>query len=1053
MYSFFGDESKRKINLGGSHTSLNSRTLIAQAQAERDERSRLLRKQHSATKIFAFWRGVKERRRVKRELKNIFENDVRSLDAMRCLVLMGCDEEVLGLWSKVMVEDGEYAFFQLSKAYGSSWLVLIRQISILLLQAIARSPLSPNTANHVHILTLILSSRSPAPVEIQTYLIKKHSFYSLLQITLQSLSPKSSFPFADLISLLTVPFTVLPPTDSAYTEALIQFLTCIIPIPSLPSLIPLNLLPKFVSRIPFTQLSILDGHIDTVINGLKTPEDKAHFVGTLYLFMSPRYSSGKADATAVGVTVRMWAGVMNCLAPESFDTPAYKEKKEQAIKREDDMDIDDNRITVSVVSSFVPSISVYPEPKLDTKTLGRLAKLASPAHLKSLFAVTQKSTEATYDVVLFLLALERVNASARDDISRRVLVYAPWVVRDLWRGWVRGGGIGGSEIGEKLFETRNSPTWPALLLLVELYSQALQTMGDDEFFSSSPSHSSDSMGYTLAASSSSSTTGSALGSLASSSSSSARNPLTLDDLTTFSKQLLNIAFVLYWKEDSIPDGIGADRGLASGGVKEREVGVRISWEEVRERARKCLVGIHARDSRRPFVPPDHWLITSQIDVTSFVEAAVFEERKLTNPSAAPHHYPKAYFSALTPRLSILNNIPFALPFSTRVSIFRHFVANDMMSHGYSLGTRGWRLGMMGGGRHQVMIRRGSVAEDGFNKLSEADLKGQVEITFVDQFGEAEAGIDGGGVFKEFLTSLAKEVFDTDRGLWLATKKHELYPNPHSYATESHNLNWYRFIGRILGKALYDGILVDVAFSGFFLAKWLGKQNFLDDLNSLDPELYNGLIFLKHYPGNPEDLALNFTVAIEELGVTKSVDLIPNGSNIAVTRENKLQYITLVSHYRLSKQIKKQSEAFFEGLSEIIDPKWLRMFNQQEVQILLGGVNTEIDLDDLRANTNYGGLYDDNSPTIQLFWKVVKSLDEGQRRALLRFATSCSRPPLLGFKELVPNFCIRDSGTDENRLPTASTCVNLLKLPLYKNERVLRQKLMQAINSGAGFDLS
>ena len=46
-----------------------------------------------------------------------------------------------------------------------------------------------------------------------------------------------------------------------------------------------------------------------------------------------------------------------------------------------------------------------------------------------------------------------------------------------------------------------------------------------------------------------------------------------------------------------------------------------------------------------------------------------------------------------------------------------------------------------------------------------------------------AGIDGGGVFKEFLTSLCKEVFDTDRGLWLANKKNELYPAPHSFATE------------------------------------------------------------------------------------------------------------------------------------------------------------------------------------------------------------------------------------------------------------------------------
>ena len=67
------------------------------------------------------------------------------------------------------------------------------------------------------------------------------------------------------------------------------------------------------------------------------------------------------------------------------------------------------------------------------------------------------------------------------------------------------------------------------------------------------------------------------------------------------------------------------------------------------------------------------------------------------------------------------------------------------------------------------------------------------------------------------------------------------PNPHSYSSErefqvvaalaevdwvdnvAHQLSWYRFIGRILGKALYDRILVKVTFSGFFLAKVVGQE--------------------------------------------------------------------------------------------------------------------------------------------------------------------------------------------------------------------------------------
>jgi len=166
----------------------------------------------------------------------------------------------------------------------------------------------------------------------------------------------------------------------------------------------------------------------------------------------------------------------------------------------------------------------------------------------------------------------------------------------------------------------------------------------------------------------------------------------------------------------------------------------------------------------------------------------------------------------------------------------------------------------------------------------------------------------------------------------------------------------------------------------------------------------------------------------------------------VTRENKLHYITLVCHYRLSKQIQKQSRAFFEGLSEIIDPKWLRMFNQQELQILMAGVNADVDIDDLRDNTVYGGVYDEQEETIAAFWSVVKGFTPEQRRKLLLFVTSCSRPPLLyvscivigkvglaltsgpsGFKELVPRFSIRDSTNDQSRLPTSSTCVNLLKV--------------------------
>lgn len=215
------------------------------------------------------------------------------------------------------------------------------------------------------------------------------------------------------------------------------------------------------------------------------------------------------------------------------------------------------------------------------------------------------------------------------------------------------------------------------------------------------------------------------------------------------------------------------------------------------------------------------------------------------------------------------------------------------------------------------------------------------------------------------------------------------------------------------------------------------QHIVDDLSSLDPELYKGLLSLKKYDGNVEDLSLDFTVTHDEMGSSKTIELVPNGSQVPVTNQNRIQYIYLVANYRLNVQIAKQCRAFFKGLSTIVDIKWLRMFNEQELQVLLGGASIPIDLADLRANTVLAG-YDERDATIQNFWKALESFDNTLRMKFVKFVTSCSRPPLLGFKELVPKFCIRNAGVDDDRLPTSSTCVNLLKLPNFSSYRILRE---------------
>ena len=194
------------------------------------------------------------------------------------------------------------------------------------------------------------------------------------------------------------------------------------------------------------------------------------------------------------------------------------------------------------------------------------------------------------------------------------------------------------------------------------------------------------------------------------------------------------------------------------------------------------------------------------------------------------------------------------------------------------------------------------------------------------------------------------------------------------------------------------------------------------------------------------------MADDEFGIRTIRELVPGGTDIPVTRENRLSYIYLITRYRLSTQIEDQCRAFLQGLTELINPRWLRLFNTEELRVLVTGADTPIDVEDLRRNTVYGG-YHEKDMAVQYFWEALSSLDQASLKAFLRFVTSSPNPPLLGFSELNPKFAIRHAGDDITRLPTASTCVNLLKLPAYNSTAQCLEKVKYAIYSGAGFDLS
>ncbi len=243
---------------------------------------------------------------------------------------------------------------------------------------------------------------------------------------------------------------------------------------------------------------------------------------------------------------------------------------------------------------------------------------------------------------------------------------------------------------------------------------------------------------------------------------------------------------------------------------------------------------------------------------------------------------KKYLESVTPRLEILQNMPFFIPFITRVQIFREFVKLDQIRRRGTSDADSWRFAMMnssGGNidKHRAKVRRESIFDDAYEQFYELGegLKEPIQIRFVDKFDTVEEGIDGGGVTKEFLTSVTNEAFGpkSDMELFIENDQHLLYPNPSAIderkdiltqaGVKEGSAEWnehirdllrrFEFLGRIIGKCMYEGILVDINFAGFFLLKWAltggsgsatkesSYRANINDLRDLDEGLYQGLV--------------------------------------------------------------------------------------------------------------------------------------------------------------------------------------------------------------------
>lgn len=246
--------------------------------------------------------------------------------------------------------------------------------------------------------------------------------------------------------------------------------------------------------------------------------------------------------------------------------------------------------------------------------------------------------------------------------------------------------------------------WRVILVFLELYTFVLKVTDDEEFFSSGQDGSSGQVRDNSI-------------------------PLTeVKDLTTFLK---NLGFTLYFNASDInePDerdttnsGISYFNPQSAGSQQQRQTtepslgGVAgLTLDYVKGLVTGLVRMVYERDSRRKFLPDDHWLMTSRFDMTGFIPAVVEEEesrhriqeedaediedeeedfddtpqligtgrsqqqRRLERLQRQQRKASRRrYLQAVAPRLEILQNMPFLIPFTTRVQIFREFVTLDMV---------------------------------------------------------------------------------------------------------------------------------------------------------------------------------------------------------------------------------------------------------------------------------------------------------------------------------------------------------------------------------------
>jgi E3 ubiquitin-protein ligase HUWE1 len=341
----------------------------------------------------------------------------------------------------------------------------------------------------------------------------------------------------------------------------------------------------------------------------------------------------------------------------------------------------------------------------------------------------------------------------------------------------------------------------------------------------------------------------------------------------------------------------------------------------------------------------------------------------------------------------------------------------------------------------INVRRDFILVDSFEQLHKADTRawlGHLHVSFTN-----EPGIDGGGLLREWLAFLSRELFSAGSALFVPTANRRSFQPNAASGTGPLQLAYFAFTGKIFAFAIVHSVYLAPHLSLPFLKGVIGAPLCLDDLADVDDTLFNGMKWVQEnsVAGLPSELF--FTIGSDS---ETPIELKENGASIPVTDDNKAEYVDLVVEHKLHRQIERQTDAFCQGFYELIAQRELKVFDAWELDSVICGQEA-VDVADWQRHCDFGGEYSQSHPVILTFFAVIGGWSQEDLARLLAFVTGSPQVPLGGFaefREMGKPLVIRPGGGPE-RLVTAHTCTNTLDLPAYDNRCDMQEKLMYAID--------